>query len=451
MQGMPSAFAFAKHQVFLKVAFCFYKFYFYFCKKAKAMKILSRKATHSILEAIKTHPVVFLSGPRQAGKSTLAHKLSQKEFPSEYVTFDHATQLAAATSAPVEFLSSRDQSLIIDEAQLAPEIFRPLKGVVDELRLKKKRKANGQFLLTGSANIMALPKLSDPLVGRMSVITLYPYAACEVYGGPGHFIEALFKGEFRDCKPKKKSLIEAIRAATFPEISGRPDNECSTWFDSYLTTILQRDVRTLAEIEKISQLPTLLRVLASRSGGLLNDADISREAGFNAVTGKTYRSILKAMFLTFDVPPWYRNISKRLVKSPKGYLTDTLLLCYLLDWNLEELQRKRPHLFGHVVENFVATELTKLLSFSGVRAQLLHFRTSDGKEVDFILERPDGTLAAIEVKTRHSVDPSDFKGINELEKHVGESLVTGVVLYSGKDLVLFGKNRFAVPISYLWA
>ena len=413
------------------------------------MKQIHRNLTENILFALKHNPVVFLNGPRQSGKSTLVQKLSKTNFPAEYVSFDNATQMAAAASSPEAFLTNRDGALIVDEVQMVPELFRPLKMVVDDLRLTDKAHRNGRFLLTGSANIMALPRLSEPLVGRMSVKTLYPPSSGEVFGGECCFLDQLFAGRFSSFKAKV-SLNEAIRAATFPEISGREARECSEWFEGYLTTILQRDVRAIAELEKISLLPVMLRVLASRAGSLMNDASISRDIGLNAVTSKSYRSILHAMFLNFEVRPWYRNIGKRLVKSPKGYLVDTLLLCHLLDWNLDHLSTNKHDLYGHVVENFVATELLKLLSFSELRANLLHFRTSDGKEVDFILERPDGTLAGIEVKTSTRVDSNDFKGLKELQQATGNDLQCGVVLYTGKDVVPFGEKLFAVPLSALW-
>ncbi len=183
----------------------------------------------------------------------------------------------------------------------------------------------------------------------------------------------------------------------------------------------------------------------------MNDAEIARDMGLNPVTSKAYRGILHATFLSFDVKPWYRNIGKRLVKSSKGYLIDTLLMCHLLDLRLEELQNRRPELYGHVVENFVATELTKLLSFSDTRATLLHFRTSDGTEVDFVLERPDGKLAAIEVKTSDRVNANDFKGIYMLKEIAKDDFICGIILYNGRDIVPFGNKLFAVPISCLWS
>lgn len=245
-------------------------------------------------------------------------------------------------------------------------------------------------------------------------------------------------------------LLDAIEMATYPEIADKSQKERSIWFDGYLTTILQRDVKMIAELEKTALLPNLLRILATRAGNLINDSEISRVIGLNSVTGKAYRNILKMMFLNFDVAPWYKNMGKRLVKSPKGYLTDTLMLCHMLDLNLRDIASKKPDLFGHVLENFVATELTKLLTFSTTKAKLYHFRTSDGKEVDFILEKPDGTVFGIEIKKSEAVNIQDFSGIRFLQKSVGKDFIGGVVLYSGKEVVPFGKNLWAVPYHILW-
>jgi predicted AAA+ superfamily ATPase len=414
------------------------------------MKILPRNITQKILDALKISPVVFVNGPRQAGKSTVVQSLGNKEHPFEYVSFDSTIQIAAATQAPLEFLTARKSALIIDEVQMVPELFRTLKIVVDELRFTDKAKTNGHFLLTGSANIMALPKLSDPLVGRMSVITLYPFSSSEKLGTKGNALERLFNQDFAKLDNHNITLLHAMQVATFPEISNKKPNERLIWFDGYLSTILQRDVRMLADLEKIAVLPTLLRVLASRAGSLLNDADIARDVGLNPVTCKVYRNILEMMFFTLNVRPWFRNLDKRLVKSPKGYLLDTLLLSHLLDYRLEDLRVKKPDLFGHIVENFVATELTKLLTFSKTRAQLFHFRTSNGKEVDFVLERPDGSIAGIEVKTSERVEAKDFAGLHELASLVKEDFVCGIVLYQGKAVVPFGKNLWAVPFYFLW-
>ena len=418
------------------------------------MEKLSRKVTPRIIEALKVSPVVFLNGARQSGKSTLVqgltHIMGTKKNPVSYVSFDRPTQMAAAAAAPEAFLTANGDKMIIDEVQLVPELFRTLKIVVDEQRLAEGSKANGRYLLTGSANILALPRLSDPLVGRMSVLTLYPFCTAETIKGKGNAIERMFKMDFKGMKDSGLSIIDAMKAGTFPEISGKQPREYRVWFDGYLATILQRDVRMLAELEKIAYLPTLLRILAVRAGNLINDSDISRDIRLNSVTSKFYRNILKMMFLVFDVQPWYRNIGKRLVKSAKGYVMDSLMLCHILDIEITDTYKNKPDIFGHVLENYVAVELMKLLSFSDIRAQLFHFRTNDGREVDFILERPDGSVFAIEVKKSESVNIHDFKGIQAFAELTPKEFIGGIVLYSGKEAVPFGTNLWAVPFHLLW-
>lgn len=416
------------------------------------MTYINRHLKAKLLSALDTSPVVFLNGPRQAGKSTLVQQIALKEFPAEYVTFDNVTQMAAAAHAPESYLRARKEALIIDEVQLVPDIFRALKVIVDERRqIHANNKLKGHFLLTGSANILALPKLSNSLVGRMGILTLYPVSGAEATLGKGDFIDRLFNEDFYSDKSKHK-IVDIIRLATFPEISGASAHETMNWFDGYLTTILQRDVRALAEIEKLSILPNLLRILANRVGGLVNDAEIARDAGLNPVTSRNYKTLLKMLFLTIELAPWYRNIGKRLVKSPKGYLIDTLLLCYLLQYDLDALEKNRPELFGHVIENFVTMELLKLMTNnpSHSKLNLLHFRTSDNKEVDFVLERTNGQLAGIEVKRSDSVTKSDFKGLKELQSLSEKDFVCGVVLYRGKDVVPFGQNLWAIPLANLW-
>lgn len=419
------------------------------------MKYLDRHITPRIKEALKFSPIVFLNGARQTGKSTLVQAIA-KDLPSggdpaPYVTLDRPVLLASASSAPEAFLTGyHGRPVIIDEVQLAPALFRALKIVVDEARTKEGDSASGKFLLTGSANILALPKLADPLVGRMAILTLYPFTAAEAtYNIPGG-IERLLRLDFKNVSDRGFSLMDVIKKATFPEIVEASVENRRTWFDGYITSILQRDVRQISELEKISLLPHLLSVLATRVGGVMNDADIAREVGLSSVTGKSYRGILKMMFLTLDVKPWHRNVGKRLVKSAKGYLIDTNLICHLLDYNIDDVALTKPGLFGSLLENFVATELVKQLSNSDVKAELYHFRTSDGIEVDFILERPDGSVLAIEVKKAETVNMGDFKGIKVFQELAGKDFIGGVVLYSGKDVAPFGNNLWAVPFSVLW-
>lgn len=419
-----------------------------------SMNYLNRHITKRIKDALKVSPVVYLNGARQTGKSTLARtiapQIGKNNQPAEYLTFDRPTLMAAASAAPESFLTGYDSPVIIDEVQLVPELFRALKLVVDEMRLTDKENANGKYLLTGSANMLALPKLADALVGRAAIMTLYPFTAAEAtHNNPGG-LERIMKMDFKGINDRGLSLIDAIKKATFPEVSTLTGEERRIWFDGYISSMLQRDVRQIAELGKSSALPHLLSVLAARTGCLMNDSDIARDIDMNHVTAKFYRSILKLMFLTFDVRPWFRNIGKRLVKTPKGYLLDTTMICHMLDYNIDEIVKTKPELFGHLVENFVATEIIKQLSNSDINAELYHFRTSDGKEVDFVLEKPDGSVFGIEVKKSESVTIQDFKGIKAFEELTGKDFAGGVVLYAGKDAVPFGKNLWAVPFFALW-
>ena len=413
--------------------------------------MIERKLRTTILDALHGFPVVYVNGPRQAGKSTLVQKLAAEEWPAEYVTFDEATLLGAAEANPESFLRAYESRLILDEVQMAPALFRVLKLLADEARLEDKDSANGRYLLTGSANIMALPKLADALVGRMRVLTLYPLSAVEVTNGKGDFLPRLMDNGFKPGTVKAKvGLVDVIRRATFPEITDQDDNRRRQWFESYMTTILQRDVRQIADIAKLGVMPNLLKVLASRAGGLVNEADLSRAIGQNAVTTKSYRILLQMMFLTFDVKPWYRNIGKRLVKSSKGYIIDTPLLCHLQQIDIAKTIINDPHVFGHIFENFIANELLKQLDSLDGTTELHHFRTSDGKEVDFVLERLDGKLAAIEAKGRDSVSAQDFKGLNELRRQTQDDFICGVVLYRGNKVIPFDDNMWAVPVDAMW-
>lgn len=418
------------------------------------MDFVNRHITEKLKRTLKVNPVTFLNGARQTGKSSLVQQLAPElgdaKHPAEYQTFDRPTVMAAASAAPEAFLKAYQLPLILDEVQLVPGLFRALKVVVDEMRLSDKSTANGKFILTGSANIMALPQLADPLVGRMSILTLYPFTASEATYNISGGIDRLLTMNFRGMQDRGLTLQNAIRWATYPEISKAEDEERKTWFDGYITSILQRDVKQIADLEKSALLPHMLQVLASRIGGIINESDIGREVGMNSVTGKSYRNILKMMFLTFDIKPWSRNIAKRLVKSPKGYFIDTSLACHILDYKLEDIAKTKPELYGHMVENFVATELLKQLANGDTKAALYYYGTSDGKEIDFILEKPDGTVLAIEVKKNEKVTSEDFKIIRQFETIAGPDFIGGIVLYAGKDVVPFGTNLWAVPFHVLW-
>lgn len=416
------------------------------------MTYIHRQMQPLIITGLETLPAVFLNGPRQAGKSTLAKNLAENYLNASYVTFDDLNTQAAASYDPENFLRDFTGPVVIDEVQIVPEIFRVLKKLIDEYRQTEKNNLTGRFLLTGSANIMALPNLADALVGRMAVLPLYQLSAAEIYDTKKSVISKWFSDEFSllHTTYPEIQLHELIYQATYPEIASHKNMNTTLWFDSYLTTLLQRDVRQLSEIEKIPLLPQVLKILATRAGSLLNDADCARDAGLNTMTYRRYRTLLQQLFLFTLVPPWYRNIGKRLVKSPKLFFTDTAMLCYLLGVDIADLRKKNANLFGHLLENFVATELLKQLSILQ-DGTLYHFRTQDQKEVDFVIEKRNGNIIGLEVKASSKVDIKDFAGLKLLKEQVGDDFVRGIILYLGDKSFSIADNLIALPLGALFS
>ncbi len=407
-------------------------------------EMVSRQIRFQLEAALMEQGAVYLNGPRQCGKSTLARTFEHGEYPMHYVTFDDPMQVASALAAPDLFLKQAPR-MIIDEVQLVPELARHIKVAIDEDR-RNEPTPGGRFLLTGSANILALPKLSDALVGRIAVFTLYPFSISEVIGSRADWLDQLWHVE--GVLGKETILIkEGIRKATFPIISSKA--KPNSWLDSYLSTLLQRDVKSLVEIEKLSALPLLTRLLASRAGQLINDSDLARSCGLTNVTCHSYRTLLEQLFLTHRVEPWFRNIGKRLVKSPKVYFTDTLLLIRILGLELKDLSPLNPQQFGHVLENFVASEIIKSLSICNDPGRLFFYRTAEGQEVDFVIEKTNGKLIGIEVKATTTVGMDAFKGLHKLAEHVGDDFQKGIVLYLGTEHLPFGKNCWAIPLGQL--
>lgn len=413
------------------------------------MNLMKRSLTPLLVESLKNFPAVFLNGPRQAGKSTLVQSIGSTIIQAEYVTLDDLSTLSFAIEDPDAFFKRFSGPVIIDEVQLAPVLFRTLKKRVDEIRLYNKSQAQGQFLLTGSANIMTIPELSDALVGRMEILTLLPLSVSESTNQETrYFINDFFDKNYNynNDKVEKINLEEIISNATFPEIVHKDSYQKTKWYENYINTLLQRDVRSLSEIEKITALPNMLKLLANHSCGLLNDAALSRDTGLNTMTYRRYRTLLNAVFLITTIPPWFRNIGKRLVKSHKLYFTDTGLLKHILGVTTSDLKKNNPTLFGVILENFVATELMKQLTL-GIDGKLYHFRTQDNIEVDFVIEKRNGNLIGIEVKSKETIRPEDFKSLKILKEQVGADFITGILLYCGEKIIPFGDNLIALPIS----
>ena len=410
--------------------------------------MIPRHATERILEGLEDTPVVYVQGARQAGKSTLVQSIAERRRPAPYLTLDTATVLAAASSDAEGFIAGLERPVVLDEAQRVPALALAIKAAVDANRHP------GQFLLTGSARVLALPKLAESLAGRMELHSLWPFSQGEIVGVRETFIDRMFAADLvtpKTAAETENALIERICTGGYPEVHARKSaSRRQAWFDAYIDAILQRDVRDLANIERLTDMPRLLALLASRVGQLINYADLSRTLAVPQTTLKRYMTLLEMTFLVRPLPAWFANVGKRLTKAPKLMLADTGLLAHLMEADAARLRRDRA-LLGHVMENFVAMELTKQLGWSERRCKLFHFRTDAGAEVDLVLEDRMGHLVGVEVKCTHTLQKRDFRGLETLAELTGQRFVRGVVLYMGTTAVPFGKGLYALPVSQLWA
>lgn len=415
------------------------------------MRIHTRHIGQRLSAALGDTPVVLVNGARQSGKSTLAQSLGlPHDGPTrQYLTLDDSTVLSAAKSDPAGFVNALKGPVTLDEVQRAPELFLAIKAAVDRERTP------GRFLLTGSADVLLLPGVADSLAGRMEVLSLWPLSSAERRDCPGiNRAEILFDGRWSDLPIvpcDRAELSGALLSGGFPEAVARASEpRRAAWFASYLQAVLQRDVRDLARIEQLLEMPHLLQLLALRSASLLNLAELSRTAKLPQSTLKRYFALLEMLFLVVRLPPWERHAAKRLVKAPKVFLLDCGLQSHLLGLTSQSLQAL-PGLPGGLVETFVLTELLKHLAFSPSRLSLWHYRTQSAIEVDFVLENPRSQIVGIEVKASASVEAKDFKGLRHLQETQAPFFQRGIVLYAGREVVPFGENLWAVPLSIWWS
>jgi predicted AAA+ superfamily ATPase len=408
--------------------------------------MIQRHIRDSIHRAMADTPVVLLNGARQTGKTTLAQAMAAGS-GAQYFTLDDSATLALAAGDPAGFIRNLTGPVVLDEIQKAPDLFPAIKLAVD------KDRQPGRFLLTGSANVMTLPRLSESLVGRMEVIPLFPFSAGELARVAEGFLPRLFAGIIGKSKPPsaRGNIAARLTRGGYPEATQRQgDDRRAAWFASYISTMLQRDVRDLARVDALHTLPNLLKLLAARASGLLNLADVGRDAGLPHTTLTRYLALLETVFLVHRLPAWSRNLGKRLVKAPKLHLVDSGLACYLIGADARRLSEDRP-LLGRLLESFVVGELRKQVSWTDPRAALYHFRTAAGSEADVVLEKPDGSVAAIEVKASVTIAASDFAALQTLRDELGKQFRAGVLLYLGDQIVPFGDKLWLVPVPALWA
>lgn len=409
--------------------------------------IYTRNITENILRSLKNNPVVLINGARQVGKSTLVEELVKKGYKAQYISFDDHAILFASSHDPFGFLDKYEGAIAIDEVQRNPEIFMAIKRIVDG------RKKSGQFLLTGSANVLTIPKVSESLAGRMILHSLFPLSQGEINGKKESFIDWAFNQKKLPTLKKslkQNELIDLIVKGGYPRsLKAEDQRDRFEWMRSYVDTILQRDIRSLANIEGLKDMPHILSILAERIGNLINLTDVSRITKLNKVTLGRYYTLLQMVFLITELPAWFVNRDKRLAKTPKIYLNDTGLACYFKQLNKEDLLNNRTHI-GPLLENFVVMELKKQLTWYDMAPNIYHFRTQAGQEVDVVLEGQNKKIIGIEVKSSGKIDNVDLAGLKKLKEIAGDKFVKGIVLYTGEHAIALDDDIYALPISALW-
>jgi hypothetical protein len=408
------------------------------------MALYSRLIKLRLLESQKDTPVTLLAGPRQAGKTTLVKQIAIQQ-KLQYLTMDDQLTLLSAQNDPVGMIRSLDH-VIIDEIQRAPELLLAIKKSVDEDRRP------GRFLLTGSANLMALPAVADSLAGRMETLSLFPLSQSEMEHQNTNWIDSAFNGRILEAERPVigNDLIDRVLRGGYPEaVSRETSRRRGIWSQQYIDAIIQRDVKDIANVEKLDQLPRFLSALSQTVGQMCNYSKLGGQVGLDGKTASRYISIFEQMYLLKRIDVWSSNRLSRIVKTPKLQFIDSGLLSTLLDLNADEIKQDRTR-FGNVLETFVYSELLKHTTTSEGNYRLMYYRDADKFEVDFVIENTQGSLVGVEVKASATVNQKDLKGLKKLASLSEDRFKLGLLLYDGTETMPLGENIWAAPLSSLW-
>ena len=403
----------------------------------------SRHLRPRLIEALSDTPVVLIHGPRQSGKTTLARTVEGYT----YITFDDQVQRAAAMADPVGFVADLPEQAVLDEVQRVPELFVTLKASIDRNRRP------GRFILTGSANVLLLPKLSDSLAGRMELLRLHPLAQCEIEGTTSGFLGQLLAADFRAREYGRlgEDLVQRMVTGGYPAAVARGAGRRSRgWYRAYAETVVQREVGDLARISSLDALARLLQLAAGQTARLFNVSELAAPFQLSRPTIRDDVTFPHRLFLHAQLPPCPSHRLTRPIKKPKLHITDTRLLASLQGVDATALARDRG-LLGQLLETFIFQELRRQASWHQDAIRFHHFRDKDGYEVDIVLECEGRDIAGVEVKAAATVTAADYRGLRKLRSATGERFAAGVVLYDGERSVRFAEDLFAVPIAALWS
>ncbi|MDQ3647833.1 MAG: ATP-binding protein [Actinomycetota bacterium] len=408
--------------------------------------LVARHIRPLLLEALAESRATALLGARQVGKSTLVRDLAANEYQARFFNLDDELTANAARSDPAGFVADIAGPAVIDEIQRAPGLLLAIKQRLDE------NQARGQFLLTGSANILTLPTVADALPGRVEYVSLWPFSQGELHGVLEAFVDGLFDGRFPRISgaPVGRGAVAAMLArGGYPEAQERTARGRSRFFSSYIASIVGRDLEDAGNVRNIENIERLLRVIAARSGSLTSFHGMAGELGVDKNTVAAHTKILEDLFLVRRLPPWHVNLGSRQIKSAKLYLVDSGLLAHLIGANERRIAQDGP-LAGAMLESFVAMELARQSDWAQEPVSLFHYRDKAQREVDVVLERNSGEIAGVEVKAAATASSADFAGLRYLRDKLGARFGAGVVLHTGADTLPFGDRLAAVPLTGLW-
>jgi len=401
-----------------------------------------QRSLESVLEkAISEFPAVILTGPRQSGKTTVLKHLFESRY--RYVSLELPDIQSSASQDPRAFLEMYVPPVIFDEIQYAPNLLPYIKERIDTQRQK-----TGQYILTGSQNILLMEKVTESLAGRAAVLRLLPFSKREIEMRPQALLpwgksSILSSNEGSSFQNLWKNFLRG----SYPEITRNTDRDSTLWYASYIQTYLERDVRTLRQVGDLTQFRDFLRVMAARSAQLLNLTDVSRDLGVTVNTIKAWLSVLESTFQIIILRPYFANVGKRLVKTPKIYFTDVGTLCYLIGLKDPEHAASGP-MAGAIMETAVVTEIVKTYLHKGHEPHIYFWRTSAGTEVDIIVE-VNGKLVPIEVKASATPRPAMASAIKIFHSDLGDRSLPGYVVHPGDTTLPLGSNVTAIPFASL--